>query len=117
MRLACLCATALFSLFSYWQLNDLEQYGNSLWLGWVLLYAATAGLSLISAYRLLPLSLYWSAAGLAAVGALLRISAIEFDVSIIHNPSNPAGNEAGGLLVVSAWLFFLGLRRKTSRAS
>lgn len=117
MRLACLFAAALFFLFSYWQLNDLEQYGTQFWLAWFLAYGATAVLSAISAYRPLPAGLYRGAAAFSVVGALFRLADIEWNASMINNPSNPAGNEAGGLLLVAAWLFFLGARRNAPAAS
>ncbi|MEE3326731.1 MAG: transmembrane 220 family protein [Myxococcota bacterium] len=117
MRLACLFAAALFSLFSYWQLNDLEQYGTRLWSAWFLAYGATAAISAISAYRLMPVGLYLGAAALSAGVALFRLSQIDWNASLINNPTNPAGNEAGGLLLVAAWLFFLGTRRNAPTAS
>ncbi|MFP6641471.1 MAG: transmembrane 220 family protein [Myxococcota bacterium] len=108
MRTACLMATALFALFSYWQFNDLEQYGTQLWLGWALLYAFVSAVSLFSAWQRLPRLLYWGAALLAGLAAALRSLEIEWSAGILNNPGNPAGNETGGLLVVALWLVFLG---------
>jgi hypothetical protein len=51
MQIACYLATAIFGLFTYWQFDDLEQYGTQFWYGWVLAYGATALVALISARR------------------------------------------------------------------
>ena len=110
MRAACLAATGMFALFSYWQLNDLEQYGTRLWYGWLLAYGSTAALSLFSARRLLGPRVYWIASSVAALAAALRASQISWGAGILNNAQNPAGNEAGGLLVVALWLAFLGWR-------
>lgn len=102
-------ATAIFLLFAYWQFNDLEQYNTSLWYGWVVPYAVTALLSLGAAFRPLPRAVYLVLAIFATIGALIRASAINWDASVLYNETNPAGNEAGGLLVVGLWLFYLAL--------
>ncbi len=41
MQIACYLATAIFALFTYWQFNDLEQYGTRYSYGWVLAYGAS----------------------------------------------------------------------------
>lgn len=110
MRSACLLATAVFALFSYWQWNDLDQYGTGLWYGWAVAYGATAALSLASARKLLPPWLYAAGATLAFLTCVQRTSEIDWKAAIFNNPINPAGNEAGGLLVVGLWLGFLGWR-------
>ncbi len=108
MRTACLLAALAFALFSYWQFNDLGQYGTQLWLGWALLYAITSAISLASVWKRLPRLLYWSAAVPTALAAALRSLEIQWSAGILNNPGNPAGNETGGLLVVALWLAFLG---------
>ncbi len=119
MGTACLVATGLFSLFAYWQLNDLEQYGTQLWLGWFLLYGATAAVSLVSARRLLRWSSYAGGTVAVLAAAAIRVTAIEWDQPIFSNETNPAGNETGGLLIVAAWLALLAQRawRATGEAS
>ena len=112
MRIACLLAAAVFCLFTYWQLNDLEQYGTRLWYGWVLAYGAVAVISLVSAQRPLPAPGLLAGAGLALVASLIRATAIEWDAKIFYNESNPAGNETGGLMIVAIWLGFLCWKRK-----
>ena len=54
MRITCLVATVVFTLFTYLQFNDLNQYGTELWGGWVVLYGVVALVSLVSAFRSLP---------------------------------------------------------------
>ena len=97
----------IFSLFAYWQLNDLSQYGTDWWQGWLLTYGMTAVLCLITVFVSLPRWLYWFVAVLAVVHALMRATAIQFDDQILYNPDNPAGNETGGLIIVCVWLLIL----------
>ena len=110
MRIACCIAVAVFGLFSYWQLNDLEQYGTRLWYAWVLAYAAVALVSLVSIRTALPRLVYASGAALALVAGLIRLTDIEWQKQIFYNETNPAGNETGGLLVVACWLAVLAWR-------
>ena len=111
MRIACLVAAAVFTLFAYLQLNDLEQYGTRMWLGWVLLYGVTAVVSVVGWQRPLPRHLLLAGAAFTVVGALIRATAIEWDGPLLYNEANPAGNETSGLLIVAAWLALLGWRR------
>lgn len=117
MRSACLIAAGVFALFSYWQFNDLEEFGTRLWYGWALLYGATSGVSLFSARRLLPPAAYLSAAALAGLAAVWRSSEIAWQAGLLDNPTNPAGNETGGLLVVGLWLGFLAWRSRLGQPS
>jgi len=104
--------TILFSLFAYWQLNDLSQYGTQWWHGWVLTYSLTALLCLASFFLLLPRWIYWGAAVLAIIHAVFRFLAIQPEKKILYNPDNPAGNETGGLIVVCIWLVLISLSIK-----
>lgn len=113
MRIACYAATAVFGLFTYWQFNDLEEYGTELWYLWVLAYGAVALVSLISAQRPLPRTLYLTGAAVALIAALIRMTAIEWDSTILYNEANPAGNETGGLMVVAIWLALLAWRQSS----
>ncbi len=110
MRFLCLVATAVFAVFTYWQFNDLEQYGTRLWLGWVFAYGSVAVASAVSWRLLLPWSLYGAGAVAAALAAAIRMTDIEWDGPILYNPTNPAGNETGGLLIVAVWLTILAYR-------
>ena len=111
MRYACFFAAAVFTLFTYWQFNDFEQYGTELWYGWVGLYGVTALLSLGAAFRPLSRASYMILGLLAIVGALIRATSINWDEPIFYNEANPAGNESGGLLVVGLWLIVLAYTR------
>jgi hypothetical protein len=115
MRATCLFAASVFSLFTYWQLNDLEQYGTRLWYGWVLIYGLVALISLVSWWRPLPRLLYVGGAGTALLGAAIRLPAIQWSSTIFYNESNPAGNETGGLLVVAIWLALLAWHLKSDK--
>lgn len=99
----------MFGFFSYWQLNDLGQYGTQWWQGWLLTYACTAVLCAVTLGRRLPRWTYLTGAGLALAHAGLRFLAIQPDKTILYNPSNPAGNETGGLLIVCLWLVGIAL--------
>lgn len=110
MQVACYLAAAIFSLFTYWQFNDLEQYGTQFWYAWVLAYGATALVALLSARRDLPRPLYIGSAACAFVAAAIRFTSIDWNAKIFYNETNPAGNETGGLMIVSFWFAFLALR-------
>ncbi len=105
----------MFSFFAYLQLNDLAQYGTQWWHGWLLTYAITALICLITCFTPLPRALYWIAAGLAIIHALVRATAIQPENKILYNPDNPAGNETGGLIVVCIWLVILSFFRRKYR--
>ena len=107
MKYACFFAAAVFSLFTYWQFNDFEQYGTELWYGWVILYGVTAILSVGAIFRPLSRLSYITLGLLAITGALVRATSISWNEPIFYNEANPAGNEAGGLLIVGLWLIFL----------
>ena len=107
MRICCWIAAALFTLFAFLQLNDLEQYGTDVWFGWVYAYGLVALVSMYSARAPLPRWVYGAGAALAVVGAAVRSTSIEWDSAILYNESNPAGNETGGLLLVAVWMIAL----------
>jgi hypothetical protein len=110
MRIACWIATAVFCLFSYWQFNDLDQYGTNLWWMWVLVYFGTALISLASSFRPVPTSLYFGAAAIALIATVVRFLDIDWSGPLLFDETNPAANETGGLLIVCLWLGFLGWR-------
>lgn len=109
MKLFCIIGALLFSLFSYWQKNDLDQYGTDLWQGWLLTYALTALVCFISIFKKLPSWLYGTGAILAFAHACLRFLAIQLERGIFFVSDNPAGNETGGLLIIALWLGILSL--------
>jgi len=117
MRIACVLATAVFSLFTYWQLNDYEQYGTQLWWCWVLAYGAVALASAWSVWRYLPTRVYLVGGAAAAIAAAVRVTAIDWSGRILYNETNPAGNETGGLLIVALWLGILAWRAAVASRS
>jgi len=104
--------TILFSFFAYWQLNDLAQYGTKWWHGWLLTYAMTAIICLVTCFSPLPRQAYWLIATIAVIHAIIRATSIDPENKILYNPDNPAGNEAGGLVIVCIWLILLSFCRK-----
>ncbi len=111
MQVVCYLATAVFALFTYWQFNDLEQYGTRFWYGWVAVYGVTALIALVSARHELPRALHLSLAAAAFVAAMVRSTSIEWGGTILYNETNPAGNETGGLAIVGLWFVFLAMAR------
>jgi len=104
----------LFCLFTYWQLNDLDQYHTERWYLWVAAYGLCALVSLVSFFRRLPVIVYISMVVAAISAAIIRVQGVEWSHTILYNPNNPSGNETGGLLVVAIWMGILAWSRKSS---
>ena len=115
MRILCVVFAGLTGWAAQLQFNDKPQYGTEAWYLWVVFYGAVAAISLVSAFRPLPRPFL----GLGALGCLvaagIRASNIEWDKTVLYNESNPAGNEAGGLLICALWLGLLAWRRAATR--
>ena len=109
MKVTCAIAAILFALFAYWQLNDASQYHTADWgvVTWILTYALTAVTSLVTIFRPFSRGVYLGAALVALAIAVYRFSAIQWAGKILYNEDNPAGNESGGLVIVSLWMGFL----------
>ena len=107
VKVACFVAGVLFLLFAYWQVNDLGQYGTTLWPGWVMLYGFTALLSFWTVRRDAPRWVYAALTVGCVVNAVYRFTAIQWEGRILYNENNPAGNETGGLIIVALWAGFL----------
>jgi len=116
MKIFCGIGVVLFGLFAYWQINDLGQYGTEWWQGWLLTYAVTSLVCLVSLIKLLPKWAYWLGAIMAFTHAALRSLAIQFDETVLFNENNPAGNETGGLIIVCAWLIALAVWKRPKEA-
>ena len=104
----------LFSLFTYWQLNDLNQYHTEKWYLWVGAYALCALISVVSFFMRLPVAIYLSMAAAALAAGVIRIQGVEWSKKVLYNTENPSGNETGGLLIVVIWMVILAFRRRTS---
>lgn len=113
MKIYCVIGAILFSLFGYWQLNDLGQYGTQWWQGWLLTYLFTALVNAVTVFKRLPKFVYFGAAALALAHAVYRSFSIQFQETVLYNPENPAGNETGGLLIVCIWLCVLGFWKRS----
>ena len=103
MKNACLVMFVVFALFAYFQRNDLDEYNTQLWYVWVVIYGVCSVISLLSYFRALPRGFYFSFAIASLIASLVRASAISPGQNILFNEANPAGNEAGGFLVVALW--------------
>lgn len=100
----------IFSLFAYWQINDMEQYGTArtITILWFVSYTCIALLSLISAIYPFPKKLFWITASIPFIIALFRYTYIDWSYdNVLYNPSNPAANETGGLIAMTLWLLLL----------
>ena len=109
-KISCIFGFLIFSLFTYWQLNDATQYHTDkiLCFLWVASYAAIALLSLVCAFRNLPNKVFWISAAVPFVIALFRFSYIDWSYdNVLYNPDNPAANETGGLIIMAIWLLVL----------
>lgn len=109
-KISCIFGFLVFSLFTYWQLNDATQYKTEqvLCLLWVTSYASIALLSLICAFRKLPNKAFLLLALVPFVIALFRFTYIDWNYdNVLYNPDNPAANETGGLIIMALWLLAL----------
>lgn len=112
MRYVCILMGLMFCLFTYWQLNDLNQYETERWYLWVVAYAICAVVSLASYFKRLPLAVYAAIGAAALVAAIIRVQSIEWENTILYNKNNPSGNETGGLLIIVIWMGVLIATRK-----
>lgn len=106
----CLIGFLLFSLFTYWQLNDATQYHTAQLLCalWVASYASVALLSLLCGFKKLPAKIFLLSAAFPFIIAIFRFSYIDWSYdNVLYNPDNPAANETGGLVIMGIWLLVL----------
>lgn len=114
----------MFGTFAPLQYNDLKQYGTEQWLSyaWLFLYAVMAILSLLHIFKSLPRKLTRNLAVMTFLLAAYRTSQIDWSKPLFcinaekGDPNvSPAGNEAGGLLIVTLWLLLLYFSTRKSR--
>ena len=117
MRSACIVMSVIFAQFAYFQRNDLDQFNTEIWYVWIAVYATCSVLSLVSAVMALPRSVYLFLSIGALVSALIRFTGLTFGEAVFFNDRNPAGNEAGGLMVVAIWLGVLFWKHKSLSSS
>jgi len=106
----------LFSMFSSFQSNDVSQYGTSLWLtdAWFIGYAVLALICLYNAIRPLKPKVFLALTGITLALAIFRGSQIDWSQPLFcfiapeeFAKRNPAGNETGGLVIMTLWLVLL----------
>ncbi len=106
----------LFAMFSSLQANDDSQYGTSLWLtdSWLLGYGILSFICLYNTIRPLPPKVFLTLASITFALALFRGSQIDWSQPLFcfiapeeFAKRNPAGNETGGLIIMTLWLLLL----------
>lgn len=107
LRVICVVAIIVFGLFTFWQFNDLDQYGTKWWQGWVLFYLVAAAAAIVALFKHLPVWVYVLGAVGSLGAAIYRSMSIEWGNTVLYNEQNPAGNESGGLLIVAIWFAYL----------
>lgn len=113
MRSACIVMTVIFAQFAYFQRNDLDQFNTEIWYVWIVIYGVCSALSLVSYFRALSRGFYLSFGVASFVGALIRVMDVTPGVNPFFNDNNPAGNEAGGLVVIALWFTVLFWRHES----
>ena len=115
----------LFGFFASLQTNDVTQYGTAAWLmeAWLIGCARLAILCFYNGFRPLP-SRYLLALAILGFGlAVFRGTQIDFSQPLFcfiapeeFAKRNPAGNETGGLVIVTLWLLLMWfVNRKSER--
>ncbi len=106
----------LFSMFSSLQGNDVTQYGTAKWLtyGWIVGYAILAILCFYNCFRRLPSRVFLALSILTFGLAVFRATQIDFSQPIFcfiapeeFAKRYPAGNETGGLIIMTLWLLLM----------
>lgn len=106
----------LFAMFSSLQGNDVGQYGTAQWLtyAWLIGYGILAFLCLYNAIRPLKPKLFLTLAGITSALALFRGSQIDWSEPLFcfiapeeFAKRYPAGNETGGLIIMTLWLLLV----------
>lgn len=106
----------LFAMFSSLQRNDVGQYGTDQWLtyGWVISYGILAFLCLINAIHPLSPRIFLTLASVTLALAIFRGSQIDWSQPLFcftapeeFAKRNPAGNETGGLIIMTLWLMLV----------
>lgn len=115
-RVISIAGFLLFAMFSSLQANDVGQYGTAQWLtyGWLIGYGILAFLCLYNAIRPLSPRVFLALAGVTFALALFRGSQIDWSQPLFcfiapeeFAKRNPAGNETGGLAIMTLWLLLV----------
>lgn len=111
----CIIGFWIFSLFSYWQLNDTTQFHTHEIIRdlWVVSYASVALLSLTCSFTRLAPKIFFIAAAVPFLTSIFRAPYIDWNYdTVFYNPDNPAANETGGLICMALWLWVLAILNK-----
>ena len=116
MIIVSLLGFLLFGLFSSVQTNDVSQYGTAIWLmdAWLIGYAILALLCFYNLFRPLPSRYFLALCILTFCLAVIRATQIDWNEPLFcfiapeeFAKRNPAGNETGGLIIVTLWLLLI----------
>mgnify|MGYP000159156064 CR=1 FL=1 len=125
-KIISILGAALFVAFASLQTNDVTQYHTASWLQqtWLLGYAVLALLFLYNAFKHVPAKTFYVLGVITLALTLFRGSQINWDLPLFcvlspDDPAyqNPAGNETGGLLIVTAWTFLVAYFTKNSQVT
>ena len=106
----------LFAVFASVQTNDVSQYGTAGWLTdtWLIGYSILSIFCLYNALRPLPSKIFLVLAIITFTLAIFRGSQINWNNPLLcitapkdFAERNPAGNETGGLIIITIWLLLL----------
>lgn len=103
----------VFAQFAYFQRNDLDEFNTQLWYVWVVIYAACSIVSLTSYFIALPRRFYISFCLSSLAASLIRLGDLTSGQEVFMNKDNPAGNEAGGLMIMAIWFGLLAWKQKS----
>lgn len=116
----------LFGMFSSLQANDVKQYGTANWLTitWLIGYATLSLICLYNALRTQP-SRYFLALSILTFGlAVFRATQIKWDEPLFcfiapeeFAKRYPAGNETGGLIIMTLWLILIWFTNRRNERS
>lgn len=111
----------LFAMFSSLQGNDVGQYGTAQWLtyAWIIGYGALAFICLYNALHPIKPRVFQILAGVTFALALFRASQIDWNQPLFcfiapeeFAKRYPAGNETGGLIIMTLWLLLVCMANK-----
>lgn len=116
MKISSIIGAILFAGFASLQTNDVAQYNTAEWIqqAWLFGYAAVALLSIYNVFKYVPSKVFY-AIGFISLGlTILRATQIHWELPLFcflspDDPANqnPAGNETGGLALVTLWTFIM----------
>jgi len=127
-KIVSVIGAVLFALFTSVQFNDVTQYDTAQWLTycWILGYAIMAALCFAALLKKpLPSKGYLTLALIVFALAIFRFTQIDWSEPLFcilrpegDTKGNPAGNETGGLLILTIYLTLMWVfAKRNERAS